>query len=190
MTTAHDLAPALEVELAPGVGLRDVSQLLPAERAPRRALSRIRCVYVRHSGTTGRPGLAGLQVHTALALRAYRLPCAPGHFWLPNESESIVRAQDAVLRIAPDDWRTPHTGGRADTHGLGILVQGDLDARPMSELQQHGLHALLGWIRKRYASQLEADWLRWQRAPSAMGKRRSSGLHLVAWLQGYVESMC
>lgn len=178
----------VESELAPGLMLADASGVLPARRVPKRAVSRIRRIYVRHTGVPGRPGLAGAEVHTALALRAYRAACAPGHYWLPTKPIIGPDSQTGVLRLAPDDWRAPHSGGRADTHGLGILVQGDLDRQPLSPLQQQGLSALLAFLRKRYGRQLDADWLSWARAPVAVGKRASSGRYLVAWLQEYLEA--
>lgn len=183
------LAPRFEALLSADLALVDVSDLLPARRAPRREVSRIRKVYVRHSGVPGRVGLAGVEVHTALALRAYRGPCAPGHYWLAADPLIDLDWPTAVLRTAPDDWRAPHTGGRADTHGLGIVVQGDLDVAPMSTFQRLALAALLSRLRKTYAQQLDADWLCWERGLSATGRQRSSGSHLVGWLQAYAAEM-
>lgn len=59
-----------------------------------------------------------------------------------------------VLRLAADEIRAWHSGGRANDRGLGIALQGNTTRQPMSFFQTECLEALLPWI----AEQHGMDW--------------------------------
>lgn len=190
----------LETELSPGVVLVDVGKEMPRQTRNeypdevlihrRRQLSAIERVYVHHSGAEGKPGLLGAENSARYVVNHRGFHCAAYHYWIPSEpivwrrleaelqsapgaTELVVRPDAvpfAVLRLNADSERTWHTGGKANTHGIGVCLQGNLNKRDLTDFQKECMEALLPWLCE-YYDMCEYDyrepsktWLSWHSA--------------------------
>lgn len=180
------------VRIAWGVALYDVSIRLP-KRGPRtRPLSSIRRIYVHHSGRLGKPGFEGALNSTRYVMqqRTPRFRCAAYHYWIPAEPVRDEASNLVLFRLVPDHVRAWHTGSRANTHGLGIALQGNTTTRELTESHVECLEALLPWLRERYADQLADTWLSWHSDAGQYGgkpKKACPGKHAEQWLKAYRE---
>jgi hypothetical protein len=178
----------LEVELAPGVALYDVSALLPRKGPDVRDVAAIRRIYVHHSGAFGPAGFKGAQASTRYVMtqRTPKFPCAPYHFWIPEADLVDDAGRLCVLRLVPDHIVAWHTGGKANRHGSGVVLQGNTTKAALSVSHKEGLRALLPWLRARH--ELDAEWLSWHSDAARFGGKRKAacpGVNATAWLEAY-----
>jgi hypothetical protein len=180
---------SLEAVIAGGVALWDVSHLLARHERARyelRPLSGIRRVYVHHSGALGAPGFAGARASARYSVSEEGWPGPAYHYWIPAETLRDPYGRLVVLRLNEDRTRCWHTGGEANGHGLGVVLQGDTTAEPLTASHEEGLEALLPWLRRRH--ELGAPWLSWHAEAGAYGgktKETCPGKHAEAWLTAY-----
>jgi len=144
-----------ECELAGGIALWDVSRLLPRHphrkrKDERPKSARIERVYVHHSGALGKPGYRGAENAVLYVVGERGFPGAPYHFWLPHRGERDKSGRLVVLRLAEDEYRAWHSGAKANDHGLGVALQGDLAKSGPSSSQVELLEALLPWLLDRH----------------------------------------
>lgn len=180
----------LEAEIAPGVALYDVSRLLPT-RGPQKRTQEIIRVYVHHSGALGPAGFKGPQVSTRYVMtqRKPPFPCAAYHYWIPALEVRDPVGRLVLFRLVPDDVVSWHTGGQANQHGVGCVLQGNTSGKPLTLSHTEGLEALLPWLRARHT--LDAEWLGWHSIADRFGgKRKAScpGKHAEEWLKEYKQA--
>ena len=208
----------LETALAPGVALVDVSNEMPREVNPRtpgdkplhkrRALHRIERIYCHHSGSEGAPGLQGAKNSARYVVQKRGFHCAAYHYWIPADPLYWVEiglalcaeppAPIAMLRLNADSERTWHTGRHANTHGISVCLQGNLNKRDMTPFQKECMEALLPWLARRHfpetwegpvTYQLPKDWLSWHSDSGQYGgkpKAACPGSYCEAWLRDYL----
>lgn len=178
-----------EAEIAGGIALYDVVDALPkhpTKTYDKRPLEAIERVYVHHSGKLGSPCLKGAQNSARYSVESLGWPGGAYHYWLPYYDRRDREKRMVVFRMNYDDTRCYHTGGEANTHGIGIVLQGNCGSGPMSYVQKECLQALLPWLRERH--NLSGEWLSWHSDSARFGgsgKHSCPGRHAVAWLLDY-----
>ena len=195
----------LEAVLAPGVVLVDASAMMTRavgktgkplrRRRPKTAIER---VYVHHSGAEGRPGLWGAEHSASYVVEKRGFHCAAYHYWIPRaplywqgrlkSTHELTRGASiaglAVLRLNLDSERCWHTGGKANTHGVGVCLQGNLNRLALSHQHKECLEALLPWLKERH--NLNGDWLSWHSQAGQYGgkpKKACPGKFTEDWLR-------
>jgi len=185
--SALPVQATLEAVIAGGVALWDVHHLLPRHKTLRyeARVGAIRRVYVHHSGALGAAGYPG-----ALASARYSVgedfPGAAYHYWIPAETLRDPYGRLVVLRLNDDRTRCWHTGRAANHHGVGVALQGDTTAAPLTTSHEECLEALLPWLRERH--QLGPAWMSWHAEADRFGgkpKPTCPGKHAEAWLTAY-----
>jgi len=199
------------IEIAGGVALVDVADLLP-RHATRRWAKRtkpIARIYFHKSGKLGATGLQGAinSANYCVKNRSYpRDPEKPGWagmpytFWIPfretpvwtvtAEAPAALRNHTALFRCQLDDVVSWHTGGRANREGVGACFQGNSTVDGLSENQIEIAEAFIPWAVARYGLTLPAG-LSWHSDRSEYGPPKASvkpvcpGAPAVAWLEAY-----
>lgn len=181
-----------EAEIAPGVALFDASHLLPGKGYPRRDPATIDRAFVHHSGARGRDGFAGLLASARYVTRAKPSgrgwPGMPYTYWIqdggPDDVDRDSEGRLVVYRGQPDDVRSYHTGGEANTFGVGVALQGNTTARPLSWSHEEGLEALLPWLieRHRLIVPFGIGWHSIASSMSGKSKPGCPGKAAEAWL--------
>lgn len=186
--------------LAGGLVLLDVVDELPVHRRKRwkaRPVDGIERLYVHHSGRLGRDGLDGFKASAAYSSRDKQprrkggkvragWPGTAYQVWLPYNPVLTDGALTA-FRGNPDDRRTYHTGGEANTHGWSICLQGNTSVDGISDSQVELLEGLLPWALERFGLELP-DGLSWHsdsKRFGGSGKASCPGSAAVAWLTAY-----
>lgn len=180
-----------EAVIAGGVSLYDVAGLLPQHRTkryPARPAEAISRVYVHHSGALGQPGFAGAAASARYSVESLGWPGAAYHYWIPAADLRDTDGRLCVLRMQRDEVRCYHTGGEANTHGVGVVLQGNTTAAPLTHSHVECLEALLPWLRERHG--LGETWLSWHSDSArwgGSGKASCPGRHAEEWLKAYRE---
>lgn len=174
--------------IAGGVYLLDIRERMPVVARPVLRGGAIRRVFVHHSGASGRPGIAGAiaSARYSLVTRGWRMPGY--HLWIPEAPEDPGRVE--VYQCAPWSWRCYHTGGAANTTGLGLALQGNKTRDPLTRNQTEALEALLPWLRDNVLEGGAEDWLSWHsesKQYGGSGKKSCPGANAEAWLKSYRE---
>lgn len=187
----------LLVKPAPGIALYDVSFLLPQHKTKKYRLrdpDLITRIYVHHSGKLGAAGFQGLYNSARYSVEQRKnkdgsigWPGQPYHIWVPFIG---FKGEDRVAYLCqPDSVRCYHTGKVANTHGYGIVLQGNTSTDGLSFNQQEILEGLLPWKREELA--LEHDtWLSWHSEAGRFGgkpKPACPGSQAQKWLEEYRE---
>ena len=184
-----------EAEIAGGVALYDVADLLPrhpTKRYRRRPVEAIVRQYHHHSGALGRPGYEGAYRSALYIVRPeWRgWPGAPYHYWLSHAPDRDAQRRLAVYRLQPDAVRSYHTGARANTHGIGVCWQGDLSRTEPSPAQVEMAEALVPWLIERHELAVP-DGISWHSEAGrwgGKGKPACPGPHVERWLREYREA--
>ena len=179
-----------EAALAGGIALWDVSELLPRRRDTKRQGS-IKRLYVHHSGRLGRSGFDGVYNSARYVVVQRKFPGPAYTFWIPYTSQWDWNGSRVVYRCNPDDVRSWHTGGDANSHGIACCLQGNTNKREISQHQIECLEALIPWCVERYGLELP-DGLSWHSEAAKYGgrsKRACPGLSAEAWLSGWKEAI-
>lgn len=185
------------IEIAGGVALADVTDLLP-RHATRRWSKRtkpVSRVYFHKSGKLGAAGLQGAinSARYCVTKREYpRDPKNPGWagmpytFWIPFRPLSLVDLRletnrswetrsaglhsmsTVVFRCQPDDLVSWHTGGNANQIGVGVCFQGNSTVDGLSENQIEIAEAIIPWLFERYGIGLP-EGLSWHSDKSEYG---------------------
>ena len=179
----------LEARLAGGVHLWDVSHLLPRTKSTKRDEGGIDRLFVHHSGALGRPGFAGALASTRYVVTK-REPAFPGPaytYWIPAEDYRDDEGALVVLRLNPDSERSWHTGGKANTRGVAVALQGSTTARPLTHSHEECLEALLPYCIHRYGLVMPEALSFHAEADKHGGRKKTScpGIHAEAWIRGY-----
>lgn len=187
----------LLVKPAPGIALYDVSFLLPKHKKKkyrRRNLDLIDRIYVHHSGKMGAAGFQGLYNSARYSVEQRKnkdgsigWPGHPYHIWVPAYER---KGGDRIVYCSqPDFVRCYHTGSKANTHGYGIVLQGNTSTDGLSFNQKEILEGLLPWLRELHELEHET-WLSWHSEAGRFGgkpKARCPGSQAQKWLQEYRE---
>jgi hypothetical protein len=179
----------MEALLAGGIALHDVSMHMPRHQTKRyetRHRSAIKRIYVHHSGALGAAGIAGAQASARYSVERHGWPGAAYHYWIPAEGLRDELGRLCVLRLQDDATRSYHTGGAANGHGIGVVLQGNTTAAPLTTSHIECLEALLPWLRERHG--LASEWLSWHSDSARFGgsgKASCPGQHAVEWLSAY-----
>lgn len=191
---------AISIRIAAGVRVYDVSALLPTHATLRYATRAepVQRLYVHHSGAAGRPGFAGVQAsarYVTLQKKWARkgvvikgFPGFPYHYWIPANDERDVGGARVLYRTQPDETQCWHTGGEANRHGIGVALQGNTTAAPLTEHHVECLEALLPWLAERHGIDLGSDGLSWHSEAGRYGGRSKAacpGKYAVEWLSAY-----
>lgn len=177
--------------IAPGVALYDVAHLLPGHGGyPARDVRAINRIYVHHSGRLGRAGFEGARNSARYVVEQRGWPGAAYHYWIPYETLRDLEGRLVLLRLQPVYARCYHTGGDANTRGIGVVLQGSTTARPMSYSHVEGLEALLPWLHEQMQqhSRPARQWLSWHAEADRFGgdvKPACPGRHAEQWLRDY-----
>jgi len=138
----------LELELAGGIALWDVAELLPRRRHRRGMDQRpkgqtLDRVFVHHSGALGRAGYKGIESSVRYVVERRKFPGPAYHFWVPFNDERDWSGRRVVYRLNPDEYRAWHTGATANDRGLGLCFQGQLNAKlqKLGYLKDHWNHS-------------------------------------------------
>lgn len=181
------------------VVLHDVSELMPThpkKRYKTRDAKKIDAVFVHHSGALGSSGVRGAQnsARYITTRKKKPFPGAPYHFWIPHAPLHDECGRLVVLRLQPDEVRCYHTGGKANTRGVGVALQGNTTSLPLTINQRACLAALLPWLAARFNLPMErkAKWLGWHSIATRFGapkdKATCPGRHAERWLKDWVKS--
>jgi hypothetical protein len=128
------------------VVIYDASRLLPRHRTKvyrTRSEQSIRRIYVHHSGSLGKPGLAGLIASARYVVKERGWPGCPYHLWVPYQDLLDESGDRVVYRAQPNTARTYHAGSAPNDKGLAIALQGNLTSADMSEHQLEVLPVLI-----------------------------------------------
>ena len=178
-----------ERELAGGVALYSALGAIPTHHRKRyetRDVSLLKRVYVHHSGAFGPAGLRGAQASARYCVHERGWPGAAYHFWIPAKKMRDELGRLCVLRLNLDETRCYHTGGDANGHGVGVVLQGNTTAATLTPSHVECLEALLPWLRARHG--LVDEWLSWHSEASRYGgnqKPSCPGKHAQEWLTAY-----
>ena len=189
MTEARHLT-----DIAGGIALYDAVAAMPQHahrRYARRPESAVVRQYHHHSGALGRPGLEGAQASARYVVDHRGWAGMPYHFWLPHERHVDDQGRLVVYMTQYPWTRSWHTGGDANTHGVGVCWQGDLTEREPSDQQIELAEALIPWIGERLHIH-GTDSLSWHSEAGRWGgsqKAACPGPHVVAWLSAYRDGM-
>jgi len=185
----------LEAELAGGIVLLDVSHLLPVAHGKRyasRPMSGIVRQYHHHSGAMGRPGFAGALGTARYVVAEHGWAGAAYHYFLSHVADRDYSDRIVVYRLQQDIVRSYHTGGDANTHGIGVCWQGNLTAVEPSSDQIEAAEALIPWLLGRHAGmQMDPCPISWHSESArwgGSGKPTCPGPHVEAWLAAYREA--
>lgn len=194
-----DLMP--HERIADGVELYDATEILKREYPRKRSRAAVRppgqtidAVFVHHSGSLGRAGLDGLRgaVRFVQTQRSPAFPGPPYHLWLPYLPVRDDEGRLVVFRACEDSYRAWHTGGWANSRGVGVCLQGKLGKTGPSDSQVEALEALLPWASERYGLPWDdiRTWLSWHADGARLGGRAKPtcpGPATVEWLKGYID---
>jgi hypothetical protein len=186
-------AAELEAQVAGGIALYDISGILPKhphKRYRNRPLAGIVRQYHHHSGALGRDGWQGALGTARYAASDWGRDWAgaPYHYWLAKEPDRDGMDRLVVYRLQPDEVRCYHTGGPANTHGVGVCWQGNLSNTPPSLAQVEMAEALVPWLCKRHRR------MRGDRAVSfhseskqfgGSGKKSCPGPYVESWIRAW-----
>ncbi len=178
---------------APGVALWDVSDRMPQgshSRATKRPKGQvIDRVFVHHSGALGKPGVAGARNSAAYVTQKRDFPGPGYHYWVPFEELRDDDGRLCILRLVPDVTRAWHSGSVANHRGVGVALQGNTTARPLSYSHEECLEALIPWLVTRFALPMP-EGLSWHSDAARSGGRSKAacpGVNAEAWLKGYLR---
>jgi hypothetical protein len=124
-------AAKLEAVLGGGLVIYDVSGILPVNSKSRHVYRRrnvrgIRYAIIHKSGADGPPGYRGAEGSARFVTRHRGWPGAAYTYWLSREPDLTEQGR-VIYRCHADSVRSFHTGGRMNTLGVGIGVQGNYD---------------------------------------------------------------
>lgn len=151
----------LEAVLGQAIVIYDVSRLLPRNAKSRHVYRRrsprgIRYVIVHKSGADGPAGFRGCEASARFVTRHRGWPGAAYTYWLPREPD-VTEQGRVIYRCHADNVRSFHTGGRMNTLGVGIGVQGNYDGdgdgfadKVPTDFQIDALGALVGYLEDRH----------------------------------------
>lgn len=166
---APPMGAVFEAQLAAGVALYDVAGLLPVHRTKRyrtRAVEDIWRCYIHHSGAAGPDGAPDATDGFGGMLGSARYVVEdddhhwPGFaytYWLSADPDVDDVGNLCAYRGSPDELRTYHTGGDANTHGIAVCFQGDRTRTPPTAEQLAMADALLPWLVDRHELALDDD---------------------------------
>lgn len=163
------------------------------QRAPVHRMRDPYRLYVHHSGADGRKGYDGGIAAAKFFIRVREMSMPPYHFWIPRDPE--IEGRIEIYQMAPVNWRCYHTGGHANTHGVGLAVQGNLSKRKLSHHQEEAMEAAVPYIEEHILNRdlLPDDepWLSWHAEADRFGgkaKAACPGSHLRGWLREYRDA--
>lgn len=200
----------LYARLAGGVSLYDVSHLLPKHKRKRykvRDVEKIDRAFVHHSGAMGKLGFEGLEASARYSIReikrenedgemVVRKKAWPGfayHLWIQNgDPWTVDRDPGGNLVVYMGnrfETRSYHTGGDANTFGVGVVLQGNTTTGGLSWAHEESLEAVLPWLRDEHGLSYPSG-LGWHSIADTMdGKRKPTcpGKGAEMWLRGYLR---
>ena len=180
-----------ETELTDTVAIYDVSHLLPVhdrKTYKTRDAGGICRAYVHHSGALGADGFKGVAGSARYSTQHKGWAGLAYHLWLADTPDVDDKGRSVIYRGNADQVRCYHTGGKANTHGLGVCVQGNRTTIPPSTEQLVMLDALLPWLISRFDLELGngPDRGLSYHSESALwggsGKRTCPGPHLESYV--------
>jgi hypothetical protein len=116
-------------DLSPEFALWDVSSHLPQKGSWKvRDVSQIQHIYVHKSGADGPAGYRGARGMASYCRDHRGWPGAPYHCWLPSIPDEDGTSRYVVYQCLPWSARSYHTGGKANTYGLAVALQGNYDS--------------------------------------------------------------
>jgi hypothetical protein len=183
-----------EVEIAGGVALYDVSNLLPKHaklKYEKRDPAGIVRVYSHHSGALGRSGYAGLLASTKYGIRdtpkKKGWPGQPYTYWYAFEPDVDAEGRIVVYRCNLDATRSYHTGKDANGHGVGVAWQGNLTKQKPSDAQVEMAEAHFPWLHARHNLSQHKPFSFHAEAGEFGGKPKPTcpGPHVTAFVQEY-----
>lgn len=182
-----------EARLAGGVALLDVSHLLPRHPTKhyrkRREPWAVERVYMHHSGAMGLMGYEGARGSARYCVQSRGWPGMPYTYWLSFVPDRTEADELVVYRCQRDEVRSYHTGGSANTHGVGVCWQGRLTSLRPSPAQYEMAEALVPWLEERH--QLRTEWLSWHSEAHRYGGRRKAacpGPFVVDWAREWRDA--
>lgn len=188
-----ELIPAkapLEEMLAGGVALYDLTDLLPKSKTVRlgvRPVDKIVRAYFHHSGRHGAKGWKGAFNSARYVVESRGFPAAGYHFWLPYAPIEDGDGNYVAFRLNKDRSRCWHTGGKANSHGVGVCFQGNLSKDKPSDFQEELFEALVPWMMERYDLSGQ-DCLSFHAEADKYGgkvKPTCPGPHVRKWVEDY-----
>ncbi len=187
------------IQISDRVCIVDVTgQLMrhPTKKWRSRPVAAIERLYFHHSGRLGAAGLQGVQNSARYCVKhrgrkdhhgkASGWPGLPYHLWLPYENV-LTDGLLTVFRGNPDSARVYHTGGQANTHGLGVVFQGNTTKFGLSSGQKACASALIPYELGRHGLGV-ADGISWHsdsKRFGGSGKPSCPGQGAVEWLRAY-----
>lgn len=188
--------------IAGGIVIEDICDKLPRHKIKkyRKRTSEIQRIYIHHSGRLGAPGING-PINSTRYVTTQKDPTFPGapyHYWIPWEpvynhyqTETATRVTVEVCctiyRLQPDEIRCWHTGGRANSHGIGVALQGNTSTIGLSDYQVECLEALIPWLFERYNLDLPSSLSYHAEAGKYGGRSKAAcpGSEAIEWIEDY-----
>jgi N-acetyl-anhydromuramyl-L-alanine amidase AmpD len=183
-------------QIAGGIVVQDISNILPRHKTKRysKRRSSIERIYIHHSGKLGADGIDGPINSTRYIISRKKspFPGAPYHFWIPFNN---VYAEDedrsyVIYRLQPDEVRCYHTGRKANSHGVGVALQGNTSTNGLSDFQIECLEALVPWLLERHNLELPDGLSYHAEADKYGGKRKPAcpGVEATEWINDYRDT--
>lgn len=187
----------LELELAGGIALWDVSELLPRARHRKGLDERpkgqeIDRVFVHHSGALGKPGYRGVRNSVSFVVNKRNFPGPAYHFWVPFNNERDNVGRRVLYRLNPDDYRAWHTGAKANDRGIGFVFQGQLNGKlsryqAPSKHQEEVWEAAAPWLVQRYSLTLPQGLATHSEGHTHGGRQKKTcpGADIETWVRKF-----
>lgn len=182
-------------KIAGGVVVENVSRTLPIntkkysshDELPKRSLNNINRLFIHCSGAHGAPGFKGCFNSARYVVKNRDFPCAAYHYFINYKENRDENGNLIIYQMNELNTRSWHTGGAANTRGIGICCQGALLNVPHSFFQEECLEALIPYLQQKFNLN-EFDWLSFHSEAERFGGRKKlycPGRSLVKWVVDY-----
>ena len=177
------------IQISDRVCIVDVSGELPTHKRKKwskRDVGAINRIYFHHSGRLGASGLRGVQNSARYCVKYRNWAGLPYHDWIPHEPV-MTDGLFTIFSGNPDSARVYHTGGRANTRGIGVVFQGNTSKDGLSAVQQVCGKAYIPWRMGRHNLSVK-DGISWHsesKQYGGSGKKACPGEEAEKWLGLY-----
>lgn len=182
----------LEVVLPGGIAIYDVSEVLPKPKKPsanrRPPGTKIVRVFFHHSGAYGKDGYDGAKNAVAYVVTNRGFGARPYHFFLARKPDVDEHGNIVIYRMALDEERCWHTGGRCNDEGIGVVWQGNLypdKTGAPTDAQYKMATALWDWLLTRHNLNLPDGFSFHSESPKWGGhpKEACPGPYVEEWVK-------
>lgn len=187
-----------EAQVAGGVALWDVTDVLPRHKTKRYGVRRepVRRLFTHHSGALGRNGYEGMAASARFVTRA-KLLGGRGWagfaytFWFARVPDLDARGNLVIYRGNRDETVSNHTGG-TNHNSASVVWQGNSSKLAPSDAQIEMAEAFYPWWLERHRQTLGVEPLSFHGEAGKHGgrsKRSCPGMYVEGFLTAYRKSI-